>query len=415
MSPSNYISRKLEDEIRKALPKREIIAIVGARQSGKTTLMRRIADTLDPEKICFLDFEDRDDLALFTDDIKSFAELYVKGNDYLFIDEFQYAEDGGKNLKYLYDQFPIKTLISGSSASELSIQSIRYLVGRIFVFTLYPLSFEEYLTWKEPSLLKIIQKDISVGTEIIKRVNRYYEKFLIYGGYPRIALADTPDEKMLVLKNIVNTYLLREIKQILNYRDDYKLTKLIHALALQIGGTVNYNELCTLTGFAYKDLLEALNILQKTFVIAESRPFFTNKRIELVKSPKFYFIDTGFRNHIIRNFQDMANRTDTGMLNESFISQELLKQDMPLRYWRTKSGAEVDFVLEGEGKLLPVEVKTRLNKPCITRSFRSFIQKYNPSKGVVTSLELLAKKDLAGIPVQFFPHGLVGFHIKHLL
>ncbi len=415
MQTLNYIFRKLEVEIRKALPMREIIAIVGARQSGKTTLMRRIADSLDPEKVCFLDFEDRDDLALFTSDIKAFAELNVKGFEYLFIDEFQYAKEGGKNLKYLYDRFSIKILISGSSASELTVQSIRYLVGRIFVFTLYPLSFEEYLTWKEPALARIIHETVTPGSEIIKRVNIQYEEFLIYGGYPRIALADSPDEKKLVLKNIVNTYLLREIKQILNYRDDYKLTKLIHALALQVGGTGNYNELGTLTGFAYKDLLAALNVLQKTFVIAESRPFFTNKRIELVKAPKFYFVDTGFRNHIIKNFQDTTNRTDTGMLNENFISQELIKHDIPLHYWRTKSGAEVDFILEGEGKLLPVEVKTQLTKPGITRSFRSFIQKYNPAKGVISSLELASEEELAGIPVQFLPHGLFSFHVKDLI
>ena len=409
MNTSEYIHRKLENEIRNAIPAREIIAIVGARQTGKTTLMRRIADTLDPEKICFLDFEDRDDLNLFVQDIKSFCELYVKNHDYLFIDEFQYAENGGKNLKYIYDHYPIKMLISGSSASELSIQSIRYLVGRIFVFTLYPLCFEEYLAWKNPSLTEILRKDLHVGNEIIGRINASFEVFSIYGGYPRVALAETLEEKALVLKNIVNTYLLREIKQILNFRDDYKLTKLIHALALQIGSTINYNELCTLTGFTYKYLLAALNILQKTYVIAESRPFFTNKRSELVKSPKFYFIDSGFRNHIIKNFQNISNRTDQGILNENFISQEIIKKERQVHYWKTKSGAEVDFVLETGMDTMPIEVKTHLAKPAITRSFRSFIQKYKPPEGIISSSRLMAEENIEGTRVHFLPHGLFGF------
>ena len=133
-----YIKRFLEDKIVKYLGKREILAVIGPRQCGKTTLLKHIFEKLD--NALFLDFEDRQILELFNEDIDSFIDLYIKDHKYVFIDEFQYAREGGKNLKYIYDKERTKLIISGSSSSELSIHSIKYLVGRIFVFNLYPFS-----------------------------------------------------------------------------------------------------------------------------------------------------------------------------------------------------------------------------------------------------------------------------------
>ena len=138
-----YIERILEEKIMRYLDKKEIIAIVGPRQCGKTTLMEHVFKKLREAK--FISFEDREILELFVKDEKAFAELYVKNFNYLFIDEFQYAKEGGKKLKFIFDSYKTKIIISGSSASELSIQSIKYLVGRIFVFNLHPLSFKEFL------------------------------------------------------------------------------------------------------------------------------------------------------------------------------------------------------------------------------------------------------------------------------
>ncbi len=401
---SYYVPRTLEKELQAVIQVPEIVAIVGPRQCGKTTLLHRMAEGLATEKLRIVDFEDREDLALFTNDIKAFAKLYVEGQDYLFIDEFQYAEEGGKNLKYLYDTYPVKIFITGSSATELSVQSIRHLVGRIFVFELYPFSFKEYLGYKEKELDVFLASENAFGSEICEKINRHFREYLIYGGYPRAALAPVVKERELVLKNIFNTYLLRDIKEILNYRDDFKLMKLIRALALQISSTCSYRELSTLTGLGYGHLLEALNILVKTFVIAESRPFYTNKRLELVKVPKLFFLDNGFRNAAIQNFQGVESRTDMGALKENFIATELAKCGYSLRFWRTKSKAEVDFIIEMRGEVIPVEVKSGLKRPAITRSFRSFIEKYHPAQAFVATDELLAEKEIAATRVRFVPH-----------
>ena len=401
---AHYIPRLLENRINDYVKSPEIIAIIGPRQCGKTTLLHHIAAKLKFTKTGIIDFEDRDELNLFMHDIKAFADLHVQGQNFLFIDEFQYATGGGKNLKYIYDHFPVKIFITGSSSTELSVQSIQYLVGRIFVFNLYPFSFKEYLRFKEPKLGQLIDGKPQIGPEIIKRINRHYADFQIYGGYPRVALSSANQEKETVIKNIFNTYLLREINQILNYRDEFKLTRLINALALQIGSSINYNELSSLTGFKHKELLEAIDILEKTFVIHKSIPFYTNKRLELVKSPKFFFVDNGFRNMAIKNFLPSTSRTDVGALNENYIATELVKKGYSIRYWRTKSKAEVDFIIEDQGYAIPLEVKTTINKPSVSRSFRSFLEKYQPPRGYITSQQLYADISINDIPVYIVPH-----------
>lgn len=395
-----YINRILETTIEKYISKKEVIAVVGTRQCGKTTMLKHIFEKL--ERADFITFEDRETLELFTQDIKTFVEKFVKPNKYLFIDEFQYAKEGGKQLKYIYDNNKTKIIISGSSALELTLQGLKYLVGRIFVFELYPLSFQEYLSYKDSSLSKTLKRK-TLPEATLKLINKHYEEHIIYGGYPRVVLSKDPEEKIEVLKNIYNTYFLREIKEVLQITTDFKLAKLFKILALQIGGVVNYSELSDSTGIKHLELLNHINVLIKTFVCAESRPFYTNKKKELVKAPKIYFVDTGLRNFAIKNFQKLENRSDQGALNENFAAMEIIKSSKELKYWRTKAKAEVDFILEQNGAVIPIEIKSTLNQPKITRSFGNFIEEYSPQKAYILSKNLSKRKTMSGATVEFMP------------
>jgi predicted AAA+ superfamily ATPase len=377
-----YIPRDLEKTIRKYLDKPEILAVIGPRQCGKTTLIRNIFATV--QNAVFLDFEDRETLALFEADLPAFIALYIKKYRYVFIDEFQYAKSGGKNLKYIYDNYKTKIIITGSSATDLSIQSMKFLVGRIFIFSLYPFSFEEFLEYKDSALHSIMRKG-RLSQEIIARILVFFHEFCIFGGYPRVILAETQEEKEIVLKNIYNTYLLKEIKEILQLPEEYKLSRLLHALALQTGNTVQYTELMAITGFSSHDLIKYLNILEKTFVCIRSQPYHTNKRSELIKVPKIFFMDAGFRNVILKNFQEIINRTDKGALYENFVAAEIFKAGFDVKYWRTKAGAEVDFIIESQGEVIPIEVKSMLREPEFSRSFFSFVDKYAPKKKIIVS------------------------------
>ncbi len=392
---NGYVPRELEKEISKYLARKEILAVVGARQCGKTTLLKHITARL--KNVNSITFEDVKTLKLFQTDIDSFIEIHVKGYDHLFIDEVQYAKDNGKKLKYIFDTQKIKILITGSSSPELSLQSLKYLVGRIFVFELFPFSFKEFLSVKNERLLNIFEKS-KYGNEIKKHLNELLGDYLLYGGYPEVVLSKTDNEKKIILKNIYNTFLLKEIREILQLSENDKLIKLMEALALQIGNIINYDELINLTGFNFHQLNKYLKILEETFICKRVRPFFTNKRTELVKSQKIYFYDSGFRNICINRFNNET--IDKGSIYENFIFSELIKKNLNLKYWRTQGGAEIDFIIEDK---IPLEVKSLLKDKKLQKSFYSFVEKYTPKKGFVLSKDFEGKTKIKSCNINFLP------------
>ncbi|MGM0609200.1 MAG: ATP-binding protein [Candidatus Muiribacteriota bacterium] len=350
---------------------KEILAIVGARQTGKTTLAKHILKNRKNVKI--VTFDDFKAKKLFEEDIDSFIQLYVKDYDYLFIDEIQYSENSGQKLKYIYDTQKIKILISGSSSSGVSINSLKYLVGRIFVFTLYPFSFGEFLAYKNPKLLELK----NYGDQIQKEYNELTKEFITFGGYPRVVLSKNNDEKEIVLNNLYNTFLLREMKEIFLLKDSNKIVDLLKVLALQTGNIINYNELSNAVGISFHQLKDYINILEQSFVIKLCRSFHTNKRTEIVKAKKVYFLDYGFRNICLNNF----NIQEFSFLYENLVFSELLKKGIELKYWRTKSKAEVDFIMQDK---IPIEIKSTAKT---TKSFYSFIEKYMPEDAYILSPE----------------------------
>jgi predicted AAA+ superfamily ATPase len=412
-----YIQRDLEERIGDNLDKPEIIAIIGPRQCGKSTLMRHVFEGLpekDSGKAKFLNFEDRGTLELFVEDEKAFAEMHVKGTRFLFIDEFQYAKEGGRKLKFIYDTYPgTKIVISGSSAPGLTIHGIKFLVGRIFVFNLYPLSFAEFLRFKDPGLFNVYAgkkaairgslygkgRLLHISRPVLEGLLRVYKEYAIFGGYPRVAISEKDGYRNDVLKNIYSTYFLREIKDVLGLTTDFSLSKLIKSLSLQLGGLVSYSSLQEVSGFSYKDLLTHLNILEKTFICRLVPPFFTNKRKELVKVPKVYFFDNGLRNAVIEDFRPYENRQDMGKLNENFIFTQLAYAGQEPRFWRTKIQTEMDFVLEKEGKMFAIESKGISGK--LTKSLNAFRENYKPYKTVVACPDRLEEKN--GILYLPFP------------
>lgn len=251
----------------KYLTNKEIIAIVGPRQCGKTTVMKKIFDDLD--NAVFLTFEDQDTLSLFDRDIKKFINTYVLGRDYLFIDEFQYSKNGGKLLKYIYDEHRVKIVISGSSAIDLTVKAVKYLVGRVFVFEMFPFDFEEYLSFRDVNYYELYKRekfDLVKGNECglvaeqKKVLASYYEDFALYGGYPKVVTSQSVIEKKEVLKNIYNTYFLRDVKDILGLIDDYKLNNLIKALSLQVGQIIEQSELAAISEFSIQTIKKYFNL-----------------------------------------------------------------------------------------------------------------------------------------------------------
>lgn len=174
--------------------------------------------------------------------------------------------------------------------------------------------------------------------------------------------------------------------------------KLLKALSLQIGNVVVYNELANIIGINSNKLKEYLDILEKVFLIKKISPFFTNKRLEIVKNPKIYFYDLGLRNIVINNFLPLENRSDSGALLENFVFRELVEKD--LKYYRTKNGAEVDFILNDT---IPIEVKSNLSDFKISKSYHYFLENYNPPKAYLLNLNKFGVKTFKEHKVLFWP------------
>ena len=396
-----YIVRNIESEINAFMSDREIIAVIGPRQAGKTTTINKILNNFKNKKINRLSFENPSVLNLFDENIDAFIEKEIKGYDIVFIDEFQYSRDGGKKLKYIYDTINnVKLLISGSSATELSIHSIKYLVGRIIVLNLYPLSFEEFLRFKNEKLHIICKRNL-FSNQIRKELLEYIKEYLTYGGYPRVVTENSHKKKKIILRNILNTYLLKEINEILKYKESRFIENTAMFLASQLGGPLNYSDLSAKTETSIYELKNILNILEKTFIIFKAPNYHTNKQTELVKSPKIYFHDLGFRNTLLNHYEETII---TGELYENFIAAELIKKYRSIKYWRTKSGAEVDFIINKGGNLIPVEVKTQINKDVVGKSLISFIKKYSPKEAYILSTNYTGNRKINTTKLYFLSY-----------
>jgi len=382
-----YVERDLASKIKQYLSAPEIIAVVGARQAGKTTLLKHLQAGIQDSS--FLTFEDIEIRELFDLDIKSFIELYIKPARVIFIDEFQYSKSGGPGLKFIYDTVPDrKLLISGSSSLDLTIKAVKHLTGRILSFTLYPFSFREALRSKDERLSKLFESTLEFGPiepPLLQRLQKYFQEFVVYGGYPRVATAQNDEEKREILRNIFQVYLLRDVRDILGLVDDYKILSLVKALALQAGQAISYDELGNLTQQNNSAVKRQINFLEKTYVASLLRPYFRNRRTELVKNPKVYFFDTGLRNAVIKDFKPVNERQDKGALYENCVFSELMKKDRMVKYWRTKSKAEVDFVVDDR---VPLEVKSGLAKPIVGKSLHSFMAKYQPERAFILNESL---------------------------
>jgi predicted AAA+ superfamily ATPase len=428
------IKRDLMNRIRPFLEREEFIAIVGPRQSGKTTFLQMLKSQLckalkiNKNLIQTVTFEDRMLLSQFEDDPVSFISSYVppdaSGRLYLMIDEFQYAVDGGQKLKLIYDTVKdVKIFITGSSSLDIKAHVGKYMVGRILRFDLQPFSFREYLRAHDKRLERIYsqnneqfvhrifeEKKVTIksgfdtfSSEMIK----HYEKYCIWGGYPAVVLAKDTAIRKKLLSELYNNYILKDIKTLLELATERNLFLLSQHLATQIGNIVIYQNLGQASKLNYRQLKKHLAILEETYVCKEVRPFFKNRQKELSKNPKIFFMDMGFRNNLMENMNTLAMRPDAGAMIENAVFirlHEVCGGFHKINFWRTKAGAEVDFIIPIKGKVLPIEVKYSSYKAVkISRSLSSFIDTFKPEQAVVLTKDYWGSMKREKTKILFIP------------
>jgi len=277
-------------------------------------------------------------------------------------------------LKGLYDYLsPYKFIVTGSGSLELKQNIVEPLTGRKKTFPLYPLSFEEFFKFKTGKEIDEFNLFCQVNKNEGERI---LDEYLTFGGYPKVVLAKTALKKREVLEEIYTSYLEKD----LSYQ------YLLKYLAGETGSLLKKAEISRNLGLNIKTLNRYLFLLEKTFVIFLVRPFFRNPTKELTKTPKSYFIDLGLRNFILGNFSSIFQREDKGKVFENFVFRQILEKKpvFGVWFWRTETGAEVDFVLLQKGSLLPIEVKATKEKfGIVGKNLLSFLEKYHLSKALI--------------------------------
>ena len=355
----NALDRILTRKIKTKLLPNKVVLIFGARRVGKTVLIRQVIQDFEG-KVLVLNGEDDDSIALLKEkSIFNYRNL-LKGIDLLVVDEAQNIPEIGLKLKLMVDEIDqIRIIASGSSFFDLNNKTGEPLVGRSFTYLLFPFN----------------QQELS-ATENMLETRRKLESRLIFGTYPEVEMMDNDTDKTEYLKNLVNSYLLKDILAIEGIRNSGKMKELLRLIAFQTGNEVSHDELAKQLSMSKNTVEKYLDLLSKVFIIYRLGAFSRNLRKEVTKAGKWYFFDNGIRNAMISNFNPIPLRQDIGPLWESYLISECIKNKYfnsdPVEhyFWRTYDGQEIDLIEEYNTQVSAIEFKYTEKNVKIPRAFK---------------------------------------------
>jgi predicted AAA+ superfamily ATPase len=345
----DYIPHKQMHNLKKLLSPGKVIVIYGARQVGKTTLLKKFIEGIPPKKEKVL-FVNGDDIIvrqhMESQSIRKLSD-FIGDHTLFIIDEAQYIDKIGLNLKLIVDHIPtLKVIATGSSSFSLAKDIGEPLTGRKYTLQLYPLAQLE---------IAQIEKAHETAANLDAR--------LIYGSYPEVVTMNDNTKREAYLREMVSAYLFKDILELEGIRHSQKLVRLLQLLAFQIGKEVSFNELGKGLGMSKNTVERYVDLLEKAFVIFRRTGFSRNLRKEVTKNHRFYFYDNGIRNALIGNFNPVQIRNDIGELWENYIIIERMKFNNYTQhpcnnyFWRTYDKKEIDLIEEREGKLFGYEIK----------------------------------------------------------
>lgn len=367
-----FVFSKLVNEIREP----EINILLGPRQVGKTTLLHQLEKYAKKQnfKTCFYDLEQPQVLAQFNRSAAEIIQLLTESGQTIFIDEFHYLQNASKIFKAIYDaKKKIKIICSGSSFMEIHKHLKESLAGRRFLFRIFPLQLAE---------ITAHNRDFPLHT------------YLQYGGLPGLTHTDAEQRKQQILSEILGSYILKDIKSLVKEENIRAFNHLLYLLAENQGSTISLTSISNKINMSVKAIQRYLDILEGTYVNSRVYSFSNNLGNELKKSCKTYLYDTGIRNSILKDFSDVNSRPDKGTLLESFVFLHLnqwLEPNMEIKFWRTKDGSEVDFILLKDRKPIPIEVKSRIAKAEIPNGLKRFLNRYTKVKHAFVINELFSE------------------------
>ncbi len=347
----SIIPRLLEQHIEKQLGKQKVILLYGTRRTGKSTIIESIAAHHSPDTL-LLQGEDMQVASLLQERTVANYQQLLRGKKILIIDEAQAVPNIGKILKLMIDTIKgITIIVTGSSSFDLVNHIGEPLVGRNIIYHLFPVAQAE---------LTSIEDRIGTLSNLEQR--------LIFGSYPELWQLGDNNKKENYLKQLVNSYLLKDLLTLENVKGADVLFKLLQLLAWQVGSQVSTVELGNTLQLNKKTIERYLDLLSKVFIIYPLSGYSGNLRKEVTKSKKWYFYDNGIRNALINNFSPLANRNDIGQLWEQYVLAERIKYNAYRGYlpnyffWRTYDGQEIDFLELQNQQLKGFECKWKNQK-----------------------------------------------------
>ncbi|MCY4214131.1 MAG: ATP-binding protein [Gammaproteobacteria bacterium] len=341
-----YIPQKQLSRLQKSVTANRVVVLYGPRRVGKTTLIREYHRRHDPEALLVSgeDIAVREYL-----ESQSLAKLraFVGRRQTLIIDEAQHVREIGLNLKLLADHVDgLRIIATGSSSFDLAQQAGEPLTGRKVTLLLLPLA----------------QLELQ-GVETAHETRAQLEMRLVYGSYPEVVLMASSEDREIYLRELIGSYLFRDILQLEGVRHADKLLRLVQLLAFQVGREASLSELGSQLGMSRNTVGRYLDLLEKAYVIYGRVGFSRNLRKEIAKSRRYYFYDNGIRNGLINNFNPLSMRDDAGLLWENYVQAERLKFNLytgrfaQSYFWRTYDRQEIDLVEERGGELRAAEMK----------------------------------------------------------
>ncbi|MBU1085838.1 MAG: ATP-binding protein [Candidatus Beckwithbacteria bacterium] len=406
------IKRSIYPDLVKHLQEKEITLITGPRQAGKTTLMNIMKKDLSSikEKSLYLNLDLENDYKIFKsqENLINHLKLHLgtAKKSYVFIDEIQRKENAGLFLKGLFDSnLPYKFIISGSGSVELKEKVSEGLAGRKKTFKLRTLSFQEFIDYKTKYKFSSNLDDYFASSIYS---NSILDEYLQFGGYPKLILKETIQEKRDILESIYESYVDKDLKDLLNIKNTEAVTRLLTFLSTRIGKLTATSEISNRINLNYDTTKQYLHYLKKTFQIESIQPFSRNSESEIVKTPIYYFTDLGMRNFVFNRLSHYDAIVSGGMLFQNFVYLLLSENHLvsKVNFWRTKEQAEVDFIVNVGSILIPVEVKfSKIGKNVsVGRSVHSYIKKYSPKKLLVVNLDTTKKLKIKNTVVKFVPY-----------
>lgn len=361
--------RKAQKKLLDEATSRKVSILLGARQVGKTTLLKALFEQLSKDSpALFLDL----DIYSNYEKVSSFENLVntLRLNGWtedqkrycVFLDEFQRYPGMALILKNAYDHLHnLKIFASGSSSLRIKDEVQESLAGRKLITIIHPLDFEEFLWFKQRDANLILNVRSLKGKGLAKVTSSLFsdmQEFIVFGGYPEVVLSTN---KKQVLDSIFDLFIKKDLIEYLKIEKVPAVKQLIEFLAINNSQKIKYDEAGQACSLSFKEIKAFISILRESYLIEEVRPFFKNRNTELVKIPKIYFLDNGVRNYFINNFNAPRMRDDAGYLFEGYLASELTKKGYELRYWQDKNKHEVDFILKQGERIKAIEVKFKKN------------------------------------------------------